>query len=279
MKKNNISKRVSRLALLALSAAVSFSSCEEKMMDYDGPDGIYLMHYQPAGGYEYNTTEYNLMNSAGQEVDFPLSVTITGQIRDYDRPYLIAAADSSTAVAGEDYILPQGGVIKAGEYRDTLYVKLLKNDKLLKQKVKLVVKMQPNEHFTTDLTKYTTKRAFDPRTFELSFTSMMEKPYWWEYYRDTEEVENGNLGFFTDRKIMLINELYNLTYADWLRDSPTMSLTKVEFIYRRFAKYLIQQYRNHTPVLEEDGRLMWVIGCPWVSYIGQPWDGSFDESY
>ena len=149
----------------------------------------------------------------------------------------------------------------------------------LKQKVKLVVKLQPNEHFTTDLTKYTTKRAFDPRTFELSFTSMMEKPYWWEYYRATDEVENGNLGFFTDRKILLINDLYNLTYADWLEGSASMNLTKVKFIYTRFAKYLIQQYRNHTPVLEEDGRLMWVTGCPWVSYIGQPWDGSFDESY
>lgn len=282
MKKNSIFKKAAGLGLyafMATFAAVSFSSCDEEMMEYEGPDGVYLMHYEPMGGYEYNTKEVNLMNSAEKEVDFPLSVIITGKVRDYDRPYLIAAVDSSTAVAGEDYILPEGGVIKAGEYTDTLHVKLLKNSKLEKEKVKLIVKVLPNEHFTTDLTKYTTDRKFDPRIFELTFTSIMDKPYWWEYYNASSNVENGNLGFFTAKKISLINELYGLTYADWIEGSPTMNLTKVRFIYIRFGKYLIEQYRNRTPVLEEDGRLMWCYGCPWTSYIGQPWDGTFNPNY
>ena len=52
MKKNSIFKKAAGLGLYAFLttfAAVSFSSCDEEMMEYEGPDGVYLMHYEPIG--------------------------------------------------------------------------------------------------------------------------------------------------------------------------------------------------------------------------------------
>ncbi|MBR0523436.1 MAG: DUF4843 domain-containing protein [Prevotella sp.] len=281
MKINSFFRKIRRAVVflcLTLLVPCLLSSCDEKMMDYEGPESVYFLQYTGMGMKYYNTSSTNLMNYTEQEIDYPVAVTVTGETRDYDRPYLIAAAEGTTAVEGVDYRIPSGGVIKAGTYNDTIIVKLLKNDKLYNESVKLVLTVVPNEYFTTDLSAIQPKDAFDPRFFELTFTSMMDKPFWWESYSTTTDVENGNLGFFTAKKISLINEQYNLTYADWLQGSG-MTTTKVRYIYLRFGKYLIQQYRNHTPVLEDDGRLMWVTGCPWTSVVGQPWDGTFNPNY
>ena len=282
MKKNRLFTKIYRavfLTCLMLLVPWFFTSCDEKMMDYEGTESVYFLQYTGIGMKHYNTTSTNLMNYTEKEVSFPVAVTITGEARDYDRPYLIAAAEGTTAVEGVDYTIPSGGVIKAGSYNDTIYVKLIKNEKLYNEEVKLVLTVLPNEYFTTDLSVFQSKDTFDPRIFELTFTSKMDKPFWWESYSTTTDVENGNLGFFTAKKITLINELFSLTYADWLQGSAVMTSMKVRYIYLRFGKYLIEQYRNHTPVLEDDGRLMWVNGCPWTSYIGQPWDGTFNPDY
>ena len=263
-----------------------FTSCEKSLMGYEGADDIYFaMIKNTATSYLYTTeTNFNLMNYQGDEVDFALNVMCTGNPKDYDRPYRITVvADSTTAVAGTDFVMPEGGVIKAGQVSDSLHIKMIKNDKLLESSVRLYLQVLPNEHFSTNLAQFGnegySENEFDPRVFEITFTAQMPKPYWWEYYSTTDTKENGNLGYFTAEKITLINELYGLTYADWLSSSEggtgAMNSTRVKVIYKKFALYLIEQYKNRTPVLEKDGRLMWVTGCPWDSYVGQPWDGNY----
>ena len=285
MRKNKIWKSCSSLCMLFM--LVTFSSCEKSLMSYEGPESIYFSMQKNADPEEnvyLPDASINLMNQVGDEAKFGFNVMVTGAPKSYDRPYRVGVvADSTTAVAGTDYILPEGGVIKAGQVSDSLYVKLLKNDKLQETSVRLYVQVLPNEHFSTNFTQFghdgREYNVFDPRVYDLTFTSMMTKPYWWESYSSSNPVENGNLGYFTAKKITLINELYSLTYADWLDTDEggtgAMNLTRVQVIYKKFARYLIEQYKNHTPVLEADGRLMWVIGCPWESVVGQAWDGTY----
>lgn len=287
MKRNKIWKNCCSLCLLGVVATLA--SCEKSLMSYEGSESIYFSMQKNADPEEdiyLPDASINLMNQAGNEVQFALNVMATGNPKDYDRPYKIGiVADSTTAVAGTDYILPEGGVIKAGQVSDSLYVKLLKNDKLQETSVRLYVQVLPNEHFTTTFSEFghdeREYNVFDPRVYDLTFTCMMSSPYWWESYSTSNPIENGNLGYFTAKKITLINELYSLTYADWLDDDEggtgAMNLTRVKVIYKKFALYLIEQYKNRTPVLEDDGRLMWVTGCPWESIVGQAWDGTYME--
>ena len=285
MKKIDNNKWMGCLGLLVMLAF--FTACEKSLMTYEGPESIYFSMQKNANPEEdvyLPDASINLMNQVGSEVQYGLNVVVTGEPKDYDRPYRVAfVADSTTAESGVDFILPEGGVIKAGHVSDSLYVKLLKNDELQKKSVRLYVQVLPNEHFSTNLTQFAHDgreyNVFDPRVYDLTFTSMMTKPYWWESYSTSNPVENGNLGYFTAKKITLLNELYSLTYADWLKTDEggtgAINMTRVKVIYKKFALYLIEQYKNHTPVQEEDGRLMWVIGCPWESVVGQAWDGRY----
>ena len=284
--KNIINKNHCLTLLVMLFA---FTSCEKSLMSFEGPESIYFSMQEdanPESNYFVTETSINLMNYTESELEYGLNVVTTGNVKDYDRPYRVSiVADSTTAEAGIDYVLPEGGVIKAGQNSDSLYVKLIKNDKLKNTEVTLSVQVLPNEHFSTNFSQFAHDgreyNVFDPRVYNFTFTSMMTKPYWWEYYSTSNPVENGNLGYFTAKKITLINELYGLTYADWLDEDEggtgAMGSTKVKVIYKKFAHYLIKQYKNGTPVQEEDGRLMWVTGCPWKSIVGEPWDGTFIE--
>lgn len=265
------------------------ASCEKSLMSYEGSESIYFSMQKNANPEEsvyLPDASINLMNLVGNEVSYGLNVMITGDAKDYDRPYRVGVvADKTTAKAGVDFVLPEGGVIKAGQISDSLYVKLIKNDKLQDTEVTLCVQVLPNEHFSTDFSQFGHEgrdyNVFDPRVYNLTFTSMMSKPYWWESYSESNPVENGNLGYFTAKKITLINELYSLTYADWLDSDEggtgAINTTRIKVIYKKFARYLIEQYKNRTPVQEADGRLMWVTGCPWESIVGQPWDGTYME--
>ena len=287
MKKNKIWKSCCSLCMLFM--LVTLSSCEKSLMSYEGPESIYFSMQKNANPEEnvyLPDASINLMNYTGEGVEYGLNVKVTGNPKDYDRPYLIGiVTDSTTAEKDIDYILPKGGVIKAGQVSDSLYVKLLKSDKLQETSVRLSIQVLPNEHFSTNLSQFAHDgreyNVFDPRVYDLTYTSMMSRPYWWESYNTSNVVENGNLGYFTVKKISLINELYSLTYADWLDSDEggtgAINLTRVKVIYKKFALYLIEQYKNRTPVLEADGRLMWVTGCPWESVVGQAWDGTYIE--
>ena len=90
--------------------------------------------------------------------------------------------------------------------------------------------------------------------------------------------ESGNWGAFSRKKLELICERFNLTYNDFM-SNETMPSALQMLIYKSMSTYLIQCYNDKKPVLEEDGRLMWFSGCPWLSKVGVPWvpeEGYYD---
>ncbi|MFR4037690.1 MAG: hypothetical protein ACLTZT_07770 [Butyricimonas faecalis] len=51
-----------------------------------------------------------------------------------------------------------------------------------------------------------------------------------------------------------------------------MPSAKRSVIKEYMVNYLQDLYDNGTPVLEEDGRLMWFMGVSWYSYVGVAWE-------
>jgi hypothetical protein len=41
------------------------------------------------------------------------------------------------------------------------------------------------------------------------------------------------------------------------------------------GRHLQALYDARTPILEDDGRLMWVNAVSWTSIVGEPWDGQY----
>src|SRR5690606_7642862 len=82
--------------------------------------------------------------------------------------------------------------------------------------------------------------------------------------------ESGLWGAFTRKKLELMAELMGVTYADFASDE-TMPLVKSMLLTNVVQEYLIERYNAKDPVLEDDGRLMWIGSVPWTSYIGVPY--------
>ena len=94
-------------------------------------------------------------------------------------------------------------------------------------------------------------------------------------------VELATISFgqrFEITPIQLVTAVFNLTYNDFM-SNETMPSALQMLIYKSMSTYLIQCYNDKKPVLEEDGRLMWFSGCPWLSKVGVPWvpeEGYYD---
>jgi hypothetical protein len=113
---------------------------------------------------------------------------------------------------------------------------------------------------TADVTRY---------TFVLSgkFTS---PPGWSGSTNATTGVESGSLGVFSMKKYLLICEVCNVTYGDFTKGTTWRGM--IEYI---MCTYLQAKYDARDPVLEEDGRLMWITGVTWTSIPGVPWNGEY----
>ena len=84
--------------------------------------------------------------------------------------------------------------------------------------------------------------------------------------------EAGLLGIFTREKFNYILEVVpGLTYEDF-ESSTTMPTARARAIGDLVAISLQEAFDSGNPVLEADGRLMWVTGVSWKSYWGVPYE-------
>ena len=101
------------------------SSCEKDIMDYEGEDGLYFdAQWDTNPSINTDTTKwirqhYTLVNFAkegGMELEASAKIAISGSVKDYDRPISFkVVADSTTAIADEEYELLELLVLNAGK--------------------------------------------------------------------------------------------------------------------------------------------------------------------
>ena len=123
-------------ALLALIVTTTWlSSCEKKLMDYEGKDCLYfdVRRGQPwieeSKWAHYNFSEVAFGNITATDTLLTLKVKVTGRLKDYDRPFnIIVVTDSTSAEANTEYepLMPQY-TIKAGETSTEVKIKIKKN--------------------------------------------------------------------------------------------------------------------------------------------------------
>lgn len=282
-------RNISKLILLAV-AAISLTSCEKEMMGYEGMEGVYFAvqsgaYYGSERNWPYVPyTDVNFMDQNHDTVDVGLKVMITGETKTYDRTYGIAVDnDSTTAKLDVDYLdVPTLGTIKAGEDADTIHVRIVKTDLLddstLTLGIKLIASDQlglsfPSFDAVSGYTAGTVYKNFDASKHTIRFTASITRPKVWtgtDVSPYNGGYESGMWGAFSKKKLELMCKLFDLTYKDF-SSTATMPMVLQTLITKKLSAYLIQQYNNKTPVLEDDGRLMWCEYCPWQSKIGEKW--------
>lgn len=276
----------------AALAAITLGSCSEHEIDkYSGVDAIFF-DQQWAGNVNETWLDstrlahqiYTLVNfnNVTTGVDSILSIKIEtiGYVRDYDRPFRVeVVADSTDATEGEEFvILNPELVIPAGCNSTRVNVKVSPSERLYSTTGRIQLRLDPGEHFVIPfgedgfglmplraqvnaevLTELSTN--FDPSIHNIFITGELSKPAKWPMYGNMYSWGNYSLAKY--KLLLSIAEPYG--WGTWHFEHE-MPQERYGIISRAASAYLREQYnkgREHW-VLDEDGSMMWVKGCPWA---------------
>lgn len=269
-------KNTIKYAIASFLLGTSFMACEKDMKQYEGEDGLYFdvqytitPWFTNPDMWAHQIYSYvKFANIEKEDTTFLLKVETVGEVRNYDRPFQVKVVqDSTTAIAGEEYSeLTENGVIKAGETKGYVSVKVSKTERMSAGNFQLQLALVPNEYFNlpfdhmpvvpgrySELLKvYSTND--DPKIHNIFITDVLTKPKYW----------GAAFGDYSEKKFRLMLELYPDAKPDDYESLTTMPTVRMSVIAEKVAKYLIEMAGLGTPVLDEDGTVMWIKGVSWA---------------
>jgi uncharacterized protein DUF4843 len=284
-------KRI-KYMLVLLVTGLSLASCKKEMMGYEGMEGVYFAvrsgpYYATPSSWPYRPyTNVEFVKYSGnvQELSINIKVMITGPVKDYDRPFRVEVnPDSTNAQAGVHYLpFPETCIIPANAIEGYIPVTLKRTADMKLENKKIGLRLVANEHFGLSfpdwkaipdlgLTSRGNDTAWNDNLHTINVSDLMVQPVVWRgsVVAGTNR-ETGSWGAFTRKKMELMCQLFNLTYADFSSDI-TMTLVLSNLIASEMTRYLVNQFNAGTPVKEDDGRLMWAGSVPWTSIVGVPY--------
>ncbi len=263
------------------------SSCKKEMMSYEGVEGVYFAVQSGASYGNEKTWPYmpytnlEFVKVPGNETVVNVKVMITGPVKDYDRKFKVEInPDSTTAQLGVHYDAIQNEIVlPANSYYAYVPVVVHKTPDLLTTVKVIGLRLVENEYFklsfnhwdaVAGFTSGTVIKEFNASLHSINLSNFLVKPPVWTGSVNAQGQETGYWGDFTRKKFEMMCARFNLTYNDFM-STTTMPTVLQGLIKDVLSRDLIELYNKHTPVLEDDGRLMYLGGCPWTSIIGQPW--------
>lgn len=223
---------------------------KDALLQYKGGNSIYS-YIQGYWIYVYDITTVNFSRDTAQPKLLPLGFTIVGQLSPEKRAFKLVVSDSSTAIANQHYTLPPADsfYIPADTIGTSIPILIHRTPDLYEKSVVLILKLQPNENFTTNMPEYTPE-YLDRRsglTLRITISDILEQPDSWEGNKTT-------LGIYTRKKLTLMVKTLSLD-LDRFYDDPYSS-TQLKNLARDFQAYLNQQKKQGNIVKEEDGTEM-----------------------
>jgi hypothetical protein len=278
-------KTIAYILMLA-GIVLAAGSCEqEELKRYDGKEGVYF--YMPSVVVGY--VQYEYVDSIAR-VEFgrvqqdtlekSLRVMITGRTKPYPRQFKVAVvAGKTTAVEGANYEpLPDYYTVEAGANFADVPVRLFRNDNIAAEERRLDLQLVPTEDFEIGISLWepyiNSPATVDLTRFSLLMTGFLAQPTVWQGSVATTGLEGGYWGAYSSKKLLLMCELFHLTYDDFM-DTSIIGTNKRYMMGEALGIYLQRLYDARTPVLEDDGRLMWATGVSWSSVVGVAWDGAY----
>jgi hypothetical protein len=230
------------------------ASCKrEPLTTYNAADNVYF-NYQ-IDLYDFrDSMDFSFANRDASVKDTVLLVPlgVTGAGAATDRTFKLVADPASTAIAGTHYELP-AAVIHAGKVQDTLRLRFKRTADLTSGKKKLVLRLEPNEFFKTDL-QYrirgnATRDSMSVLRFSIGASDVLDAgPYWNSYapYFHT----------FSMKKVKLIHDLLGMPLDFWMVLPNNERRASAIYYASSTARYLSDQAAQGNIILDEDGTPM-----------------------
>lgn len=275
------------LKLFILVLALPFLGCEKDIMDYEGGEGVYFsvqhpINYGGVSSWPYQPyTNVEFVKLAKNEYDLKVNVMITGSSKDYDRVFKVEInPDSTTAELNVHYnALPAQLIVPAHAVSTSVPITIKRTEDLRKTMKTIGLRLVANENFKLSFPNWnalpsytagTVVKKFDASLHTIRINDFMVQPAIWIGSIQPGNREAGRWGAFTQKKLELMMKLMDLTYNDFM-SVETMPSILNGLVASTCARYLIARFNAGDPVLEDDGRLMFIGDVPWTSYIGVPY--------
>lgn len=248
-------------------------ACERDLMSYEGTEAVYFaVQSGNSWGSEndwpympYSIAEFGKIQE--DTMTFLVKVMITGPEKDYPRPFkVVVNPDSTNAREGIDYeALADEYVIEANSSSAYIPILLYRQPEMKDDTVTLGLKLLANDYFSLTFKEFEKMDAytngdvvfdkFDATMHSVLIIDVMPKPSQWSDFE---------FGTFTQKKLNLMCQELGYTYADF-ENSKKVNYLEQTVISRKFSAILNEAYNNGEPILEDDGRLMWVNGCVYAN--------------
>ncbi len=275
------------LCIAFFQSIALFISCEKDIMDYGGEEGVYFAvrhgdDHRAETSWPYQPyTDVDFVRINMEEVEFLVPVAITGPIKDFDRTFQVEInLDSTTAVLGKHYqAIERSWTIPAGAISTNIKVRLNRTPDLKEIPKTLGLRLVPTKDFAFSFPEWdaiptldggATTDEFDASRHTLRISDIMVEPAEWSGSIQDGNRESGLFGVFTRRKMEFMEEHMGLSYEDFA-SSDSMPLARMMLISSDGTDILVRLFNEKTPVLEDDGRLMWMGSVPWTSFLGVPY--------
>ena len=261
-----------RIILCALISFPFLWSCDKKEIPVFASDdaGIYFQRltnavYGSTTEYYGDSTDFSFAGTNAYYTSHVLyaPVLTMGKVVDYDRPFkVVVDMEETTAVEGKDFEIELDSlVIKAGTSKAEVPVRIIRTETLLEKTLKIVLRLQENEHFKCYLETYKNTNLYTAKGEQISgvryvftFNEMYTQPNFWKNY-----AEKDYFGEWTAKKYQVVNQVCGLTPIDWQYANYygyKMQSARLPFFTRTVRIYLHEQADAGNPVTDSDGKYM-----------------------
>ena len=261
-----------RIILFALLSFPFLWSCDKKEIPVFASDdaGIYFQRltnavYGSTTEYYGDSTDFSFAGTNAYYTSHVLyaPVLTMGKVVDYDRPFkVVVDMEETTAVEGKDFEIELDSlVIKAGTSKAEVPVRIIRTETLLEKTLKIVLRLQENEHFKCYLETYKNTNLYTAKGEQISgvryvftFNEMYTQPNFWKNY-----AEKDYFGEWTAKKYQVVNQVCGLTPIDWQYANYygyKMQSARLPFFARTVRIYLQEQADAGNPVTDSDGKYM-----------------------
>lgn len=274
MEKNRIIQKTTCRLMALFAIVLSIGSCERDTITYEGEDCIYFdvrrgAEWLTAWAHQFYST-VSFGSTMDNEISLEIPVRISGLPSDHDRVFTIRAnADSTTAVAGEDYeALASQYVVKAGETGTTVKVVFHRTPRMEGDTLRLQLRLDDTPGLSKLYTQFDDEvpAAYrdanplfdynhDASVHNIFIFDVMTRPEQWS---GSDITGTGTFGKFSPTKWKLMMDITGTTIDDY-SSATTMPQARMNAIGETMAKYLLEKARMREPVLDDDGTMMYFM--------------------
>lgn len=253
--------------IIVAGALLSLFACKQDTLElYHGKDAIYFQGavvsdiYTPKeiGNFSFGYLEPEITLATHRII-----VNAMGKSVSHDRPYTLDILPESDLVKGRDFDFEDPSfVIKAGQLKDTVQLVLHRTAELKEKDRFLYVKLNSNEHFSTEMnsqlvgsgeteeTRYFTQYSFYANDIQGT-------PYFWDPLRsNTANTVIGYLGTFSGKKFKLLVDYFDLNFDEVTAIGYGPAAVTILAWSSGLKAYLDEMQAVGTPILDEDDQPM-----------------------